>query len=119
MAAQVLEEGGLVAMPLSNSLTMSEIIEKVATEKPRLVLVGALPQLATVSVHECSRKLRALFPELPILAGVWGSDDVSSTTASRWKIAGIDQVVSRFDALIPVVRSMLEAPSRPLRASAV
>jgi len=119
MAAQVLEEGGLVAMPLSNSLTMSEIIEKVATEKPRLVLVGALPQLATVSVHECSRKLRALFPELPILAGVWGSEDVSSTTASRWKVAGIDQVVSRFDTLNPVVRSMLETPSRPLRASAV
>lgn len=111
MAAQLLEESGVLAEALPHQLPLAEIIENVATRKPRVVIVAALPHLATVSVHERCRKLRDLFPELKILAAVWVEGELSANSAERWKAAGADDVVTSFGTLIPAAQALLAARS--------
>jgi predicted PurR-regulated permease PerM len=114
MASQLLEDDALASATLSHELSLSEVIEAVATRKPRIVLVAALPQLAAVSVHERCRKLRDLFPELAILVAVWAVDEVSPNTALRWRAAGADEIVQSFAGVVQAARDLLRTGRREL-----
>ena len=99
MAAQVLERAGLAAEPVSHDREASAVIERIAVQKPAAVVVAALPQVAAVSAYEQCRKLRDLFPDLPIIVGIWKADDVAANTQARLRAAGADELVTTFGEL--------------------
>ena len=111
MATRLLAGAGLPSEALSAGVSLGSLIESVAIKRPRLIIVAALPQLATVSVHERCRKLRDLFPELPILAAVWTNDEVPQNTAARWKAAGADSIVTSYGDMVRAARELLEPRS--------
>ncbi len=112
MAAQLLQSEGTLAEATPHGQSLAAIIESVAQQRPQVVVVAALPQLATVSVNERCRKLRDLFPELKILAAVWTNDGVPEATATRWRAAGANDVVSSFEGVSRAVSSLLAPPER-------
>jgi hypothetical protein len=114
MASQLLEEDGLTSDALSHELPLSEVIEAVATRKPQIVVIAALPQLAAVSIHERCRKLRDLFPELAILVAVWAVEEVSPNTALRWRAAGADEIVQSFTGVVEAARGLIRTGRRDL-----
>ena len=113
MGAQVLERAGLPAQAVLHDAEPSAIIERVAVQKPAAVVVAALPQVAVVSAYEQCRKLRDLFPDLPIVVGIWKADDIPPNTRARLRAAGADELVTTFDELEQVMKRLQErrAPS--------
>jgi predicted PurR-regulated permease PerM len=99
MAAQVLEHAGIAAEAVPHDREPSEIIERLAVQKPAAVLVAALPQVAIVSAHEKCRRLRDLFPDLPIVVGIWKADDIPANTRARLVAAGAAELVTTFGEL--------------------
>jgi predicted PurR-regulated permease PerM len=108
MAVRLLRDAGLPSDVTPPGVSLADLIEAVALRRPRLIVVAALPQLASVSVHERCRKLRDLFPEMPIVAAVWANDDVPANTAARWMAAGADTVVTTYAGMMTSVRELLE-----------
>jgi len=108
MAAQVLERTGFAADAVPHDVEASAIIERIAVQKPGAVLVAALPQVAVVSAHEQCRRIRDLFPDLPIVVGIWKADDIPANTRARLRAAGADELVTTFQELVQSMKRLNE-----------
>ncbi|HVR18882.1 MAG TPA: AI-2E family transporter [Polyangiaceae bacterium] len=108
MAAQVLERTGFAAEAVPHDVEAGAIIERIAVQKPGAVLVAALPQVAVVSAHEQCRRIRDLFPDLPIVVGIWKADDIPANTRARLRAAGADELVTTFQELVQSMKRLSE-----------
>ena len=70
MLAQLLERVGQRALcvPLG---TIAEMLDQMAEEKPEIVLISTLPPFALTHARTLYKKIRARFPRIRILIGVW------------------------------------------------
>jgi hypothetical protein len=93
MVKQRLDPGRLAMDVASPNLLASEAIATVETRQPAAVLIGALagPGHALQLRYVCKR-LRARFPELPIVVGWWGGDGGPESVQSALVAAGADRV---------------------------
>jgi predicted PurR-regulated permease PerM len=73
--------------------TPLNIAERLAEQHPTLILVSHLPPAGLTSTRYLVRRLRARFPEVPILVGRW-SESGESDSADRLTSAGATQVVA-------------------------
>ena len=95
MLAQVLRHEGISASALPQGFTASDLIERVAIDKPRLVVVSALPPAASIRARDRCRKLRQLFPKLPVLVGHWSGEqeELDRNALRRLHEAGASEIV--------------------------
>jgi predicted PurR-regulated permease PerM len=93
MIKQRLDPGRIAMDVASPNLLASEAIATVEAREPAAVLIGALagPGHALQLRYLCKR-LRARFPELPIVVGWWGGDGGQESIRSALVSAGADRV---------------------------
>jgi predicted PurR-regulated permease PerM len=93
MVKQRLDPGPLAMDVASPNLLASEAIATVEARQPAAVLIAALagPGHALQLRYLCKR-LRARFPELPIVVGWWGGDGGQESIRSALVSAGADRV---------------------------
>jgi hypothetical protein len=84
----------------SPDLLVSEAIAAVEAREPDAVLIGALAGAGgTVHLRSLCKRLRARFPDLPIVVGWWGADGGGEAARDAMVAAGADRVsVSLADA---------------------
>jgi predicted PurR-regulated permease PerM len=93
MLAQVLEQSGYPAITLSPSDSPLEILEDLSTHPGDIVCICALPPFALLHARTLCRRLRAKFPELRIIVGVWTLSEGGIGTRERLGKALVDTVV--------------------------
>jgi hypothetical protein len=84
----------------SPDLLVSEAITRVEDRQPAAVMVGALAGAGrAIHLRSLCKRLRARFPDLPIVVGWWGADGGSDAARDAMMAAGADRVtVSLADA---------------------
>jgi predicted PurR-regulated permease PerM len=116
MLKQRLDPGRFALEVASPDLLVSEAIACVEAREPDAVLIGALAGAGgTVHLRSLCKRLRARFPDLPIVVGWWGADGGGEATRDAMVAAGADRVsASLADACARVHEvALLERASRP------
>jgi len=88
----------------ANTLT-SELLERIATEKPAAVVIGAIPPGALTHTRYLCKRMRQRFPELKLVVGRWDGSEQDGPTWQQLRDAGADQV----DATLEGTRAYLSA----------
>jgi predicted PurR-regulated permease PerM len=104
MLKQRLDPGRFDVDIASPDLLVSEAITRVEDREPAAVLIGALAGAGhAVHLRSLCKRLRARFPDLPIVVGWWGADGGSEAARDVMMAAGADRVtVSLADACAQV-----------------
>jgi predicted PurR-regulated permease PerM len=87
-----------------NTLT-SELLERIATEKPAAVVIGAVPPGALTHTRYLCKRMRQRFPELKLVVGRWDGSEQDGPAWQQLRDAGADQV----DATLEGTRAYLSA----------
>jgi hypothetical protein len=89
MLAQLLELEGMQAMAIPVRRA-DEILANIAAENPEVVFLSGLPPFGMARAHRLYRSVRARYPQLRLLIGIWGyADDLGKAS----------QKISRGDAV--------------------
>jgi predicted PurR-regulated permease PerM len=106
----VLAEPGLLA---------GEIVERVAATEPGVVVVASLADVGVGHARYIIKRLRARFPELPLVAACWGAAGRSEEACAMLLDAGATEVASTVDetrARILQYRRVRAEPAPPRAA---
>ncbi len=80
---KILEQDGVQAEVAGTSVLVSEMVERVASLRPRMVCVSEVPPAGFAHARNLCRRLRARFPDLPLVVGLWSLDLEESNAAER------------------------------------
>jgi predicted PurR-regulated permease PerM len=93
MLKQRLDPGRFEVDVASPDLLVSEAIARVDDGGPAAVLIGALAGAGqSIHLRSLSKRLRARFPDLPIVVGWWGADGGGQVANDVMVAAGADRV---------------------------
>jgi predicted PurR-regulated permease PerM len=113
MLAQLLTHAGIAADGLPAPTLSGELMEHVAAKAPALVCVSAVPPSAALHARVLCKRLRARFPDLALVVGLW--DGKVGQTAARERLGkiGTDYVAINMAEAIDQIRSLSSVtPSR-------
>jgi hypothetical protein len=110
MAAQVLDGPEVHAFSIP-ARRIDEILAKIDTENPTVVVLSALPPVGLARSHRIYRNIRANNPNVRILIGIWNYPDDPADAAK--KISGTEEgrVWTRLTDALAEVRLVAGAPS--------
>jgi predicted PurR-regulated permease PerM len=97
MLKQQLDPGRFAMEVASPDLLASEGIELVEARAPAAVVIGALAGAGhALHLRYLCKRLRARFPDLPIVVGWWGADGGDEAARDAMVAAGADRVTVTF-----------------------
>jgi methylmalonyl-CoA mutase cobalamin-binding subunit len=119
--AKVLRGEGIEAAFISVLALASEMVEQVERYKPDVVCISSLPPSALTHARYLSKRVRARFPDLPILVGLWTAQGDLSRALERLGLREGGKVVSSFAHGLEDIRQINQAflltrqkPAQPL-----
>jgi predicted PurR-regulated permease PerM len=92
MLAQLLAPSGLALEVVTGAATPLDLAERVAARSPALVVLSHLPPEGLTAARYQVRRLRAQFPDLPLVVGRWGASGNNAAAADRLAEAGASDV---------------------------
>ena len=121
MLHQLLTASGCIMEILKDTDSSLQVVERVADQSPKLVIVSHLPPEGSTLARYLIRKLRSQFAELPIIVGRWGGEtDGSARAVERLVEVGASRVVvSLFDARAQILSVLVPEHKRVTVATAV
>ncbi|HYX26358.1 MAG TPA: AI-2E family transporter [Thermoanaerobaculia bacterium] len=114
MFAQLAARGG-TATVLEHDLPRAEVLRRLAELRPEQVFISALAPFAYNQAREVCRDLRAHFPTLRIVVGLWDLRAEAERFRRRLAAAGADEVVASLQEAVKAIRQ----PGRTARPAAV
>jgi len=106
MLARLLSNAGVRAeVPLAEALT-GEMMEEVATRQPAVVCISAVPPGSAVHTRVLCKRLRAKFPDLAIVVGLWDPNVNIPAAKERLDITGAVQIVTQLQQAVDQIRSL-------------
>lgn len=130
MLAQLLKQRDIEMTVGSREMLIGEMAERISTDEIDVVCVSSLPPLAVTHARYICKRLRARFPRLKLVAGVWQADGITKKSQERIGESGVNRValtlseaaaaleqVASNVRLIDQVRSEESAEQRPPSAS--
>jgi predicted PurR-regulated permease PerM len=94
MLAQVLCAGGTPAEVVSEDTLTGELLVMVDSRRPPLVCVSAVPPSAAMHARVVCKRLKARFPELPVVIGLWDGQERSDAAFAAVGDAGTQYIVT-------------------------
>jgi predicted PurR-regulated permease PerM len=94
--AKVLRIEGIQATFISVMALASEMVELVERHRPDVVCISALPPSALTHARYLSKRIRARFPDLPLLVGLWNAQGDLARAKERLEIGEASKVVNSF-----------------------
>lgn len=85
-----------------------EMLDRVAALRPDVVCIAALPPAATAHARYLCKRLRARFPDTPILVGLWGAQGDTHRARERLEAVGAVEVCTRFAEGVDEMRQRLQ-----------
>ncbi len=106
MLARLLSNAGVQAeVPSAEALT-GEMMEAVATRQPAVVCISAVPPGSAVHTRVLCKRLRAKFPDLAIVVGLWDPNVNVTVARERLEITGAVQIVTQLQQAVDQIRSL-------------
>ena len=119
MLGNLLEPAGITLEIIADLLPPMHVAERVAASGAELVVVSYLPPVGLTPARYRVRRLRARFPELPILVGRWSTDRGAVEAAALLKDVCATEVVFRVsdarDWIVSAFAHKRAASSPPVR----
>ncbi|HEY5778962.1 MAG TPA: AI-2E family transporter [Terrimicrobiaceae bacterium] len=101
MLEQILRQHRFEAKTFSATLTTGELLGAVENETADAVCISVMPPSTIVHARYLCRKLRAQFPKMHILVGLWGATEDLVDSKTRLREGGADEVVTTLaDAVV-------------------
>ncbi len=94
MLRRVLGRGRARLDIISSKATAAEVVQRVADEKPPLVCIASVPPRSNAQARYLCKRLRAKFPQLPVVVGCWGGREEDAKAADHLRAAGASQVTT-------------------------
>jgi hypothetical protein len=94
IVAQVVEQAGYPTVSLSATGSTVEIHDFLSTHPDHIVCICALPPFAVLHARTLSKQLRAQFPEVQIIVGIWNVSVADANVHQRLGKAFQDTVVT-------------------------
>jgi predicted PurR-regulated permease PerM len=117
MLGQLLNPTNCVLEIITDTESSLQVAERVAEQSPKLVVVSHFPQEGLTLSRYLVRRLRARFPDMPILLGRWGQSD-ASTVDERLVAQGVSRVVTTLaDARERILELAIPVQKRTVLAS--
>jgi predicted PurR-regulated permease PerM len=116
MFRQLAAAAGCRVEVLSAQTLSAEVVGRVKKDRPAVVCVAAVPPGGLAQALYLTKRLRRQFPDLKILVGLWGQQELPPRVAGRLQHAGADQVAATLqegrNQLVPLVQVAAAAPAR-------
>jgi predicted PurR-regulated permease PerM len=101
MLMQLLTQHGFPTVSASAEMTTGELLETVEKESAEAVCVSVIAPSTVVQARYLCGKLRARFPKMRIIVGLWGATEQLTETTARLREGGADEVVTTLaDAVV-------------------
>ena len=94
--AKVLRSEGIQAKFISVMALASEMVEQIERYKPDAVCISSLPPSALTHARYLSKRIRARFPDIPLLVGLWNAQGDLGRARERLEIGAASKVVNSF-----------------------
>lgn len=124
MLCQALGDLGIDCQLASPDAQANEKADRVGEHRSDLVCISALPPSGLVQSRYLAKRLRARFPQLEIVVGLWGRDMPAAEALSNLRIAGpctftttIAAACEQIQKFVEPVRLRQEAVQRAAAAS--
>jgi hypothetical protein len=108
MLAQLLEQDGYCAEYVSVEKLASEYLQIVETKGVQVVIVSALPPAAVTHARYIVKRLRARFPDLKIIVGLWTTAGNLEKARLRLESSGTNLVVNSLEKAIEQLRQTVQ-----------
>lgn len=115
MLAQLLESEGLLTEVTSTDHLASEVLERIEQLHPAVVVLSILPPVAQRETRLLWKRLRAKYPDLPVIIACWHSNDAPQLLG-RIERDGPSSLVSKLAEAVAAVKAA-EAKARLAAAS--
>jgi len=106
MLAHVLRERGIQMEVLSCQTLAGERLEVVQAQGAGLVCVSAVPPQALLHARSTCKRLRARYPDLKVVAGLWQVQEDAGKIAGRLPPALVDDVATSVAAAVERVAAL-------------
>ena len=93
MLAHLLQQLNCEAQGASAKLDASDLLDLVDRGEAEVVCISVVPPSTVIQARYLCTKLRARFPRLKIIVGLWGATERVADAASRLRDSGADEVV--------------------------
>jgi CheY-like chemotaxis protein len=115
MLGQLLQRSRFDVETEATMMQAGELLERVKSHRPDAIILSIVPPLGGRDGRYLCRRVRAAYPDLPIVIGLWNGEDLD-TAKQRLAEAGASQVATGLREAVSCVESLAATfPSR-LRA---
>jgi predicted PurR-regulated permease PerM/methylmalonyl-CoA mutase cobalamin-binding subunit len=113
LLAHLLEPSGLTIEIVDHVETPLQVVERISSETPDLVLISHLPPDGLTAARYLVRRIKARNPQLTVIVGRWDEASNAPTAASQLTAAGASAMLASLaegrDYLIDLARSRGQA----------
>jgi predicted PurR-regulated permease PerM len=107
MLVQLLQEQGLAAQSAPGKLAVSELVDLVEKMGPDAACISVVSPSTVIQARHLCVKLKARFPQLKIVVGLWGTTQGVTDATKRLRNSGANEVVTTLnDAVIQLAQNM-------------
>lgn len=105
---RILRDGGVNCRLGSAASLAGEVVNEMEKQPPAIICISAVPPSAVLPARYLCKRIRAGFPKIPILVGLWNAKEDVNAAADRLRSAGCDKVVTKFTETQEQVRELLQ-----------
>ena len=113
MLSQILEPLGCTIEIINAEFTPLELAARIEEHNPRLVILSHLPPAGLTQARFLVRRLRAQFPDLPLLVGRWRESGGAAAAAERLVHVGATSVAFSLENARDRVLALIEPKAEP------
>jgi predicted PurR-regulated permease PerM len=99
---------GYCATCAATGILASEVVDSIETSKADLAVVSSSPPGAISHARYLCKKIRARFPEIPLLVGAWNSDDNIERLQKRLSPDPGIRLVTKLEDALDVIHQMVQ-----------
>jgi predicted PurR-regulated permease PerM len=104
MLEQLLGQMGVPVERVQGRKTIAELVDCVRNAHPRVVCISAVMPTTIIHARYLVSKLRANFPDLRIIVGLWARPSLTTETITTLKNSGADEIVTTLaEAINPLM----------------
>jgi predicted PurR-regulated permease PerM len=105
MLAQLLGQRGCVALSFPGDTEWEQMLEVVEPGAGDIVCISTLPPYAFAPARHACRRIRARFPDVGLIVGIWGFGGDPKKTMARFDRTPPDQLFTSFEQVVEYIGS--------------
>jgi predicted PurR-regulated permease PerM len=105
MLAQLLDQRGCAAISFPGGAELDQMLHGMVPEEGDVICISAIQPYAFAPARTLCRRIRAHFPDVPLIVGIWGFAGEPAKAMARFDRTPPDQLYTSFEQVIEHVRS--------------